>query len=121
MALTIKAGVLKRNASDLSNQTKIQAQSFSVDKIENIRFGFLTPYSDSLGATSQVADVQVASVKPSPNSLVGADFYYVERDGTRSRYFIDASSTDVIAALDNTASETQFVALSSANGKTIVG
>jgi len=122
MALQIKAGVLKRNQNDYSSNKTIYNQVFNTEKIANIRFGYLLPYkSNGLGdATFSDSFVQ-ATTLPRTDALIGADFYYVEDDNRRVRYFIDGSSTDIQAALDNNMSEAQFIAVNSANTKTLVG
>lgn len=122
MALQIKAGGLKRNQNDYSSQKAINTQVFNTEKIANIRFGYLLPYNDDgLGGVSNAGTFAQSATLPSANALIGADFYYVEDDNRRVRYFIDGTSTDIQGALDNTASEAQLVSISSANTKTLVG
>ncbi len=122
MALQIKAGVLKRNQNDYSPQKTIYTQVFNTEKIANIRFGYLLPYKDNgLGDVTYSDSFVQSATLPRADALIGADFYYIEDDNRRVRYFIDGTSIDIQTALDNTASEAQFVTIATANSKTHVG
>lgn len=114
--VSLHAGILRRDHEYNGAKTSIPAETFYVEQMRSIRYGFLVPeLGNNLGSASYPMQfIQSNGAVPS-TAKIGADFYYDVNNSTRVRYFITCNTQDLAAALESTDAH-NYVALSVASG-----